>query len=91
MDSSWRRSADEAGQPIQGHWHIVSHAGDSRQSHGKTQWSCDVTLPGMLHARMVRPATLGSTLISVGEVDKKRFPTARGGKEGQPGCGRFSE
>jgi nicotinate dehydrogenase subunit B len=43
---------------------------------GKAQWSCDVTLPGMLHARMVRPATLGSTLISVGEVDKKRFPTA---------------
>ncbi|HMI52688.1 MAG TPA: molybdopterin cofactor-binding domain-containing protein [Candidatus Saccharimonadales bacterium] len=43
---------------------------------GKTKWSCDVTLPGMLHARMVRPATLGSTLISVGEVDKKKFPNA---------------
>jgi CO/xanthine dehydrogenase Mo-binding subunit len=43
---------------------------------GKTQWSCDVTLPGMLHARMVRPATLGSTFISVGEIDKKRFPSA---------------
>ena len=26
---------------------------------GKTKWSCDVALPGMLHARMVRPATLG--------------------------------
>lgn len=43
---------------------------------GKTKWSCDVTLPGMLHARMVRPATLGSTLIAVGEVDKKKFPNA---------------
>ena len=43
---------------------------------GRTQWSCDVTLPGMLHARMVRPATLGSTLISAGVIDKKRFPTA---------------
>jgi CO/xanthine dehydrogenase Mo-binding subunit len=43
---------------------------------GKMQWSCDVTLPGMVHARMVRPATLGSTLISVGELDKTRFPTA---------------
>jgi CO/xanthine dehydrogenase Mo-binding subunit len=43
---------------------------------GKTKWSCDVTLPGMLHARMVRPATLGSMLISVGEIDKKQFPTA---------------
>ena len=43
---------------------------------GETQWSCDVTLPGMLHARMVRPATMGGTLISVGEVDKKKYPTA---------------
>jgi nicotinate dehydrogenase subunit B len=49
---------------------------------GKTKWSCDVTLPGMLHARMVRPATLGSTLISVGEIDKKQFPTAEIAKKG---------
>jgi nicotinate dehydrogenase subunit B len=44
---------------------------------GKTQWTCDVVLPGMLHARMVWPATLGSTLISVGAIDKKQFPTAQ--------------
>ncbi len=44
---------------------------------GKTRWSCDVALPGMLHARMVRPATLGSSLISVGELDQRQFPTAR--------------
>jgi len=44
---------------------------------GKTQWSCDVTLPGMLHARMLRPATLGSTLITVGALDKTRFPNAQ--------------
>jgi CO/xanthine dehydrogenase Mo-binding subunit len=43
---------------------------------GKTQWSCDVRLPGMLHARMVRPATVGSTLVSVGEIDRMQFPTA---------------
>jgi CO/xanthine dehydrogenase Mo-binding subunit len=49
---------------------------------GKTQWSCDVTLPRMLHARMIRPATLGSTLISVGAVDKKQFPTAEIVKRG---------
>ena len=49
---------------------------------GKTQWSCDVTLPGMLHARMIRPGTLGSTLISVGAVDKKQFPTAEIVKKG---------
>jgi CO/xanthine dehydrogenase Mo-binding subunit len=44
---------------------------------GKTQWSCDVTLPGMLHARMLRPTTLGSTLITVGALDKTRFPNAQ--------------
>ena len=44
---------------------------------GKTQWSCDLTLPGMLHARMVRPATLGSTLVSAGTIDTTTFPTAR--------------
>ena len=43
---------------------------------GKTQWSCDVSLPGMLHARMVRPAALGSTLVAVGTIDKNKFPTA---------------
>jgi CO/xanthine dehydrogenase Mo-binding subunit len=44
---------------------------------GKTQWTCDVSLPGMLHARMVRPATLGSTLISAGAIDKAMFPNAQ--------------
>jgi CO/xanthine dehydrogenase Mo-binding subunit len=43
---------------------------------GRTQWTCDVTLPNMLHARMVRPSTLGSTLISVGKLDKAAYPTA---------------
>jgi nicotinate dehydrogenase subunit B len=49
---------------------------------GKTQWSCDVKLPGMLHARMVRPATLGSTLIYAGTIDKTRFPTAEAIQKG---------
>jgi nicotinate dehydrogenase subunit B len=44
---------------------------------GETIWSCDIELPGMLHARMVRPATLGSTLLSVGALDKAKFPTAQ--------------
>jgi nicotinate dehydrogenase subunit B len=44
---------------------------------GKAKWSCDVALPGMLHARMVRPPTLGSTLISAGVLDQKKFPTAQ--------------
>jgi CO/xanthine dehydrogenase Mo-binding subunit len=44
---------------------------------GKTQWSCDLKLPEMLHARMVRPTSLGSTLVTVGTLDKRRFPTAQ--------------
>jgi len=40
-------------------------------------WATDVRLPGMLHARMVHPKTLGSTLISVGPVDKAQFPNAQ--------------
>jgi len=43
----------------------------------KEQWATDVRLPGMLHARMVHPKTLGSTLISAGALDQKRFPNAQ--------------
>src|ERR1700690_565130 len=35
-------------------------------------WATDVRLPGMLHARMVHPKTLGSKLVSAGELDKTR-------------------
>ncbi len=44
---------------------------------GEMTWVNDVKLPGMLHARVVHPATLGSTLISAGKVDKAQFPTAQ--------------
>ncbi len=43
----------------------------------KEQWATDVKLPGMLHARMVHPKTLGSKLVSVGALDKTRFPNAQ--------------
>jgi nicotinate dehydrogenase subunit B len=43
----------------------------------REQWASDVRLPGMLHARMVHPKTLGSTLVSAGELDKARFPNAQ--------------
>ena len=43
---------------------------------GRAVYSGDVKVPGMLHARMVRPASLGSTLVSAGKLDKARFPTA---------------
>jgi len=43
----------------------------------KEMWVTNVKLPGMLHARMVHPATLGSTLVSAGQVDKAKFPNAQ--------------
>ena len=43
----------------------------------KETWVTDVRLPGMLHARMVHPKTLGSKLISAGALDKTRFPNAQ--------------
>lgn len=43
----------------------------------KTVWATDVRLPGMLHARVVHPKTLGSTLISAGKIDKTKYPNAQ--------------
>jgi CO/xanthine dehydrogenase Mo-binding subunit len=43
----------------------------------KETWATDVRLPGMLHARLVHPKTLGSTLVSAGEVDKTKFPNTQ--------------
>lgn len=44
---------------------------------GDMPYVTDITLPGMLHARTIHPATLGSTLVSAGELDAARFPGAR--------------
>src|SRR5262252_3772567 len=43
----------------------------------KETWATDVRLPGMVHARVVHPKTLGSTLVSAGAVDKKKFPNSQ--------------
>jgi CO/xanthine dehydrogenase Mo-binding subunit len=43
----------------------------------KETWATDVRLPGMLHARVVHPKTLGSTLITAGPLDKARFPNSQ--------------
>jgi CO/xanthine dehydrogenase Mo-binding subunit len=43
----------------------------------KEAWATDVRLPGMLHARVVHPKTLGSTLVSVGQLDKTKFPNSQ--------------
>lgn len=44
---------------------------------GKATWVGDVKLPGMLHARTIHPATLGSTLLEPGKLDAAQFPTAK--------------
>ena len=44
---------------------------------GKTPYVADIHLPGMLHARIVRPPTLGSTLVSVGKLNAKAYPQAQ--------------
>ena len=43
----------------------------------KETWATDVRLPGMLHARVVHPKTLGSTLLTAGQVDKTKFPNSQ--------------
>ncbi len=43
----------------------------------KEVWATDIRLPGMLHGRMVHPRTLGSTLVSVGQLDKSKFPNSQ--------------
>jgi CO/xanthine dehydrogenase Mo-binding subunit len=43
----------------------------------KETWATDTRLPGMVHGRMVYPKTLGSTLVSVGQLDKAKFPNSR--------------
>ena len=44
---------------------------------GEAKWVGDVKLPGMLHARIMHPATLGSTLVSPGAIDRSQFRTAQ--------------
>ncbi|HET7438004.1 MAG TPA: molybdopterin cofactor-binding domain-containing protein, partial [Nitrospira sp.] len=43
----------------------------------KETWATDIRLPGMLHGRVVHPKTLGSTLVSAGQLDKSKFPNAQ--------------
>lgn len=43
----------------------------------KAVWATDVRLPDMLHGRVVHPKSLGSTLISAGQLDKTKYPHAQ--------------
>jgi len=49
----------------------------SSKVQAKETWATDVRLPGMLHARVVHPKTLGSTLVSTGALDKTKFPNSQ--------------
>ena len=51
----------------------------------KETWATDVRLPDMLHARMVHPKTLGSTLVSVGRLGQDQVSERAGRREGQSG------
>ncbi|AXU20154.1 twin-arginine translocation pathway signal protein [Novosphingobium sp. THN1] len=44
---------------------------------GEAVWVGDVKLPGMLHARTIHPATLGSKLVKAGKLDGAQYPGAR--------------
>lgn len=44
---------------------------------GQMPFVGDIKLPGMLHARTIHPATLGSTLVTAGKLDAGQFPGAR--------------
>lgn len=44
---------------------------------GQEKWITNVKLPGMLHARTIHPATLGSRLVAAGKVDAAKFPNSR--------------
>lgn len=44
---------------------------------GEMPYVGDIKLPGMLHARTILPATLGSTLVSAGKVDSAQYPGAK--------------
>lgn len=49
----------------------------AKKATGKELWVTNIKLPGMLHARVIHPATLGSTLVSAGKVDKQKHPNAQ--------------
>ncbi|MEQ1883764.1 MAG: molybdopterin cofactor-binding domain-containing protein [Bryobacteraceae bacterium] len=44
---------------------------------GQEAWVTNVKLPGMWHARVVHPNTLGSKLIAAGQFDKSKYPNTQ--------------
>ena len=63
----------EAAERVDGAWHAGQaprHAGDGRP--GELEFVHNVRVPGMLHGRVVRPPTVGATLVSVDEASVAR-------------------
>ena len=54
----------------------------------KETWATDVRLPGMLHARMIHPKTLGSTLVSAGSTRQDQVPELASHRERESGRSR---
>ena len=44
---------------------------------GSLKWAVDVKLPGMVHARNVKPPFAGATLVSIDEASVKAVPGLR--------------
>ena len=56
---------------------------------GSLKWAVDAKVPGMLHARNVKPPVAGATLVSIDESSVKSVPGLRqGGQQGQLRRGR---
>ena len=75
-----RISGDPPTKPVSAYKYVgqsFDNTATAARVTARADWITDVRLPGMLHARMVRPRTLGSTLVSAGTVDKARFPGAQ--------------
>ncbi|MEG9430926.1 xanthine dehydrogenase family protein molybdopterin-binding subunit [Terriglobus sp. ADX1] len=49
----------------------------SSKAKAEELWITNVKLPGMLHARVIHPATLGSHLVEAGKVDTAKFPNTQ--------------
>ena len=70
-----RQPAAQADRAIQGHRHrSFERPGIRDIVTGKAQYSGDISVPGMLHARMVRPATLGVDARLRGQARSREVP-----------------
>ena len=50
---------------------------------GSLKWAVDVKLPGMLHARNVKPPVAGAKLVSIDESSVRDSRLRQGGQQGQ--------